>query len=339
MAKKSSKTEIVDIDLDETPAQKVLQEVPKEEVKKETAKQPYSKHETSHGLVSCLRNERVIVRHIPKETGIVTDPRHILYGGLAENARRTFVVPVLRNGAYVNILTDAEKEFLENVMGLEYNALSIYKQQNNYWDDSNIGCVNSITLTKDDTYLDLSNPEDYIRYKILLANKDYIAPSMKDLEDHPKATYQFVIIGQDTEVNRAKTKMSLSMQAVKEFGKIEDDYDKLRYLLQTLEGRPVSPKTKIDFIQTKIYDFIQNGRDSKRVLNILQDPLLDAKILINKGVEYGVISRRGDYYYLKADGSAICEPGQDPTLNVAAEYLNSPKHQDVLFAIQGKINS
>jgi len=336
MAKKSSKKEIVDIDLDEIPMVEVKKEEPKVEQKPKP--QP-TKHETSHSLVSCLRNEKVIVRHIPKETGMVTDPRHILYGGLAENARRTFVVPVLRNGAYVNILTDNEKEFLENIMGLEYNALSIYKTTNNYWDDSNVGCVNSVTLTKDDLHLDLSNPEDYIRYKILLANKNYIAPSMKELEDHPKATYQFVIVGQDTEVNRAKLKMSLSMQAVKEFGKIEDNFDKLRYLLQVLEGRPVSPNTKIDFIQTKIYDFIQNGRDSKRVLSILQDPLIDAKVLIGKAVEYGIISKRGDYYYLKADGSAICEPGQDPTLNVAAEYLNSPKHQDTLFAIQGKLNS
>lgn len=335
MAKKSSKQEIVDIELDEA----FKTEVPKQEVKVEQPTKPQQQPVKRNGLISCLRNEKVIVRHIPKETGMVTDPRHILYGGLAENARRTFVVPVLRNGAYVNILTDSEKEFLENVMGLEYNALSIYKTTNNYWDDSNVGYVNSVTLTKDDLHLDLSNPEDYIRYKILLANKNYIAPSMKDLEDHPKATYQFVIVGQDTEVNRAKVKMSLSMQAVKEFGKIEDDFDKLRYLLQALEGRPVSPNTKIDFIQTKIYDFIQNGRDSKRVLSILQDPLIDAKVLIGKAVEYGIISKRGDYYYLKADGSAICEPGQDPTLNVAAEYLNSPKHQDTLFAIQGKLNS
>lgn len=336
MAKKSSKTEVVDIELDDVPMKEVVKETVKEEVQ-QPSKPQYSKHENRHNI-SCLRNEKVIVRHIPKETGMVTDPRHILYGGLAENAKRTFVVPLLRNGAFVNILTDSEKEFLEEVMGLEYNALSVYKTQNNYWDDSNMGCVNSVTLTKDDLRLDLSNPEDYIRYKILLANKDFIAPSMKELEDHPKATYQFVIIGQDTEINRAKVKMSTSMQAVKEFGKIEDNFDKLRYVLQVLEGRPVSPKTKIDFIQTKIYDFIQS-RDSKRVLSILQDPLLDAKVLIGKAVEYGIISKRGDYYYLKADGSAICEPGQDPTLNVAAEYLNSPKHQDTLFAIQGKLNS
>ena len=36
--------------------------------------------------VNILRNERVIVRHIPKETGMVTNPKHVLYGGMAEGA-------------------------------------------------------------------------------------------------------------------------------------------------------------------------------------------------------------------------------------------------------------
>ena len=123
MAKKSSKQEVVDIEFDEPMMVEMLEKQPVKQPKDTQIR----KNDKSKGLVSCLRNERVTVRHIPKETGMVTDPRHILYGGLAETARRTFVVPVLRNGAYVNILTDAEKEFLEDIMGLEYNALSIYK--------------------------------------------------------------------------------------------------------------------------------------------------------------------------------------------------------------------
>ena len=155
-------------------------------------------------LINCLRNERIVVRHIPKRTGLVTNPKHILYGGMAENAIRVFVVPRLSSGMFVNVLTDSEKAFLEDVMGLEYNALSIYKKVDNYWDDSNENSVARVRLTKQDNYLDLSNPEDYIRYKILLANKDYIAPSLKTLEDYPKATYQFVIISENDESNAAK---------------------------------------------------------------------------------------------------------------------------------------
>jgi hypothetical protein len=111
----------------------------------------------------------------------VTNPKHVLYGGMAETAVRTFVVPMLSSGVYVNVLTDSEKAFLEEVMGLEYNALSIYKKENNFWDDANDFGISKVKLQKQDNYLDLSNPEDYIRYKILLANKDFVAPSLEAL--------------------------------------------------------------------------------------------------------------------------------------------------------------
>ena len=62
-------------------------------------------------------------------------------------------------------------------MGLEYNALSVYKRENNFWDDSNDIGISKVALRKQDNYFDLSKPEDYIKYKILLANKNFIAAS------------------------------------------------------------------------------------------------------------------------------------------------------------------
>ncbi len=59
--------------------------------------------------INCLRNERIIVRFLPKETGLVSNPKHLLFGGMAEGTTRTFVVPKLSSGAYTNILTDNEK--------------------------------------------------------------------------------------------------------------------------------------------------------------------------------------------------------------------------------------
>ena len=165
--------------------------VEKPKYRKKTARKE-SDDETP--IINCLRNGRVIVRHIPKEGGMITNPKHILFGGMAENAIRTFVVPRLSSGMFVNVLTDSEKAYLEEVMGLEYNALSVYKKENNFWDDSNDSGISKVRLTKLDNYLNLADPEDYIRYKILLANKDYIAPSLEVLQDSPKATYQFVII-------------------------------------------------------------------------------------------------------------------------------------------------
>lgn len=173
----------------------IEEEAPK---KKSSNSRKKTVESNSDDVVSCLRNERIIVRHVPKETGIVRDPKHILYGGMAENAVRWFTVPRLSSGAYVNVLTNSEKTFLEEVMGLEYNALSVYNKIDNYWDNIHV------RLNKQDNFLNLADPEDYIKYKILLANKDHIAPSLQHLQDHPKATYQFVIIQEGEETRNAK---------------------------------------------------------------------------------------------------------------------------------------
>lgn len=299
-----------------------------------TAKKPI-KAETQ--LVSCLRNERVIVRHIPKQSGMVTNPKHILYGGMAENAKKTFVVPRLSSGVFVNVLTDSEKAYLEEIMGLEYNALSVYKrpESENYWNDGNDTGISRVTLGKDDNYLNLADPEDYIRYKILLANKDFIAPSMQALEDSPKETYQFVIIAEGEETKMAKNNMSYTMRCYKEFGKVEEDADTLRTIIELIDGRPTSPHSKLEFLQTKANNLIQ--ADSKLFLRVVTDPLLSTKVLIKKAIAANLISNRGNYLYMRNDNSPLCESNEEPTLNIAAKYLNSPKHQEIKFGIEAKL--
>lgn len=109
-------------------------------------------------LINCLRNERVIVRHISKQSGIITDPKNPFYGGMGENCFREFVVPRLRSGLYVDILTKDEMRYLESIMQLEPGALSIYKRQDNFWDSSNPNGVSKVKLKKQDNYLNLWDP-------------------------------------------------------------------------------------------------------------------------------------------------------------------------------------
>ena len=104
--------------------------------------------EINDGVVSCLRKEIITVRHINKQTGNIRDPKHVLYGGMSDNATRTYTVPLLRSGALCDVLTKDEKAFLEEYMGLEPNALSVYKKENNFWDTSNDEGVSMVILHK-----------------------------------------------------------------------------------------------------------------------------------------------------------------------------------------------
>lgn len=324
-----------DFDIDDTPVEEVqiAEPVMKEHAGKSKPAEKTIKEHTD--MVSCLRNERVVVRHIPKENSMVTNPKHVLYGGMAENAVITYVVPRLSSGMFVNVLTDNEKAFLEDIMGLEYNALSIYRKVDNFWDDSNDNGISRVRLRKQDNYFNLADPEDYIRYKILLANKDSIAPSLQVLQDNPKATYRFVIISEGEETKSAKDNMSTTMKCYKEYGKIENDIDTLRMIIELIDGRPTAQNVKLEFLQTKINNLIQ--ADSKLFLKVITDPYLSTKVLIKKSIEAGLISYRGNHLYLRSDNTPLCENNEEPTLNIAAKFLNSPRHQDILLSLQAKL--
>lgn len=292
--------------------------------------------EVEEQLINCLKNEKVCIRHIPRQSHMVTDPRHVLYGGMANEAVKVFVVPKLSTGTYVNVLTNSEMAFLENHLGMEKGALSVYKKVDNFWSDANPMGISTVKLRKQDNYLDLSIPEDYIKYKILLANKDFIAPSQKDLEDHPKATYQYVILESDDQVKTAKRNMDVTRDCYMEFGKIEDDIETLATIVELIDGRNVAPSTKIDFLHTKIDSYIQ--ANPKTLLRVMRDETLPTKVLIRRCINAGHIVKRGDYLYLKSNGNPLCGDNQEPVLNTAVAYLNNPKNQDIKLGLEGLLN-
>ena len=277
--------------------------------------------------ISCLRAEKIIVKKILKENDGITDKKHPYYGGMSENATRTFTVPVLTNGAYKNVLTDVEKEFLEDYMGMEPNALSVYQKNDNYWENY------FVRLTKQDTIFDLSNPEDYIKYKVLLANNDTICPSLKRLRESPKQTYEYVITSDKETYSNTKESVSNKKQCYKEFGKIEDNYDVLKTLIEIIDGRPVSANTNLDWMQAKVIDLIETN--ASEVLRVIKDQLLPFRVLLNKAYSAKVVTRRGDYYYYQDE--PLCCDGENPTATFAAKYLSLPKNQELRFAIEAKI--
>lgn len=281
---------------------------------------------------SCLRNERIIVRHIPKESGLINDPKHVLYGGMADDAVTYITVPVLAStGTYVNVLTNDEKNFLEEKMGLAKNALSIYLKVDNYWENY------MVRLIKGDNFLDLSNPDDYIKYKVLLANKDLIAPSISALNDMPKATYKYVIIAENEEAREENKNLSATMSAYVKLGEIKDDKDIIKFVVETLDGRPLSRDSKLTYITAQAYKLIQ--ANPKLFLQVCNDPLLKTKVLISKCINYGVIAKRGDYLYTADTNTPLCENNEEPVFSVAARFLNSPKHQDIKFSLEAKLKN
>lgn len=331
MAKKEVKFDIDDSAMNDSPT--------KEQIERFTAQQRVETsvikekepevHHSNNELINCLRNEKVVVRFVPKDNDNITDKRHVAYGGMMDSAVRAFVPPMLSSGSFKNCLTNKEKAFLEDAMGLEYNALSVHKRENNFWASF------IVRLYKQDTVLDLSDPNDYIKYKVLLANDDFIAPSMRVLKEKPKASYQYVILENNDEQFEMKDTVNTAMKCYEELGRIRDNFDALKCVIETIDGRPIALNTKIEFLLSKAHELINSN--AKLFLKTVTDELLNTKILIKKAVDKGVISKRGDYYYLREDGSPLCGNNEDPTFTIAAKFLSLPKNQELKFAIEAKV--
>lgn len=316
----------MEVDLTEETAVPIAKKEPKQ-VKENTR----ARRETPEpdALINCLRNEKVSIKFVPNQKGLILDPKHVLYGGLGEVSKRRFVVPMLQSGVFKNILTNAEKDYLEHIMGLPDNALSVYKKIDNYWTN------NFVSLGKETSSLDLSSPDDYIKYKILLANPDYIAPSKEELQNNRKATYQYVIEKEGDSINSSVKNLNITATAYILFGSIKDDIKKLAAIVENASGKIVS-KLEKNFVYAQVEATIKDYPE--RFVEAAEDTYLDTKILIKDAIETGHVRKRGSYYYLTENNAPLCSGKQEPTLQSACEYLNAPKYQEVLFTLQSKVN-
>ena len=280
-----------------------------------------------------LKNETVIVRYIPN--GKFPNPKHVFHGGLAQNGVFSYCVPSLENGTLKNPLSKSEKAWFEQALGLEKNALSVYKQgKENFWSTANPKGIGSVELKKQDNYFDLSNPTDWLKLRILQMHPEEIAMSYKDIQDNPATDYRFVVVHDASEAEVKKNKQYYTKESWKLLGKIEENKWAMKFIIERLEGRPLSPNTKLDILSTRCGDLIE--ANATKFYAIITDELFETKVMMSRCVEEGYLSRRNGYYYTK-EGEPLCGPNQNSSEDVAAKYLNLPKNQDLLFLLQEKL--
>jgi hypothetical protein len=268
-----------------------------------------------------LPSEVIKVKYIYRKKGMAShvSEDHVISGGMLSGSVKRFQCPMLRNGSLANVLTKEEKTTIEDLTGLD---LSVYGE---FWQN------HFVTLFKDDNTFDLSNPMDYISYKILLNLKDDVAQTWSDR--NKKQTYQFVITSGDEELNEKKVGFDNKKEAFKLYGKIEEDKAKLIGVLSLLTNKPISTDSSLSWLQTKVEEYL----DSKPELfiSLIKDKSLDTKLLIQDAIDKKIIVKAGNKYKT-SDGLDLCENGQLATFENAVAYLDNPKHQEVKSFIEAK---
>jgi hypothetical protein len=276
-------------------------------------------------LTNCLEQKRLVIKFYPRPRGFITNPKHILYGGMMEGACRILSTPLLKNGDYKNVLTNDEKAFLEDYMGLGKDGLSVYKKENNYWDSI------KIKLEKGENFFDLSSPEDYIKAKVVLSHENIVAPSIDEVNN--RVTYMFYAVRDGEREQESHRKLTAKQEAYKLYGRFEEDRDVLGYICKVVRGANVSESTKLSTLQGWMGDIIEG--QTKEFVQVASDKQLKTKMLIDKGVRCGAV-RFVDGQYYTDEGKPLSTEG-NASLAAAANFIDAPVNQPIRLKIENRI--
>jgi hypothetical protein len=133
----------------------------------------------------------------------------------------------------------------------------------------------------------------------------------------------------------SKGKYDSKMKAFMLYGKINEDKEKLIGVLKLLTNKPISKDSTLEWVQHKVEEFIDTM--PSQFVNVINDKTFYTKILLNKGVETGVILKVGNKYKT-LDGLDLCNSGEIATFDNAINYLDNPLNQEVRTIIETKIN-
>jgi len=275
-----------------------------------------------------LPGGKVTIKFIKRKKGIAANVKdnHIIAGGMLEGAYRKFPVPMLRSGGLKNILTKAEKEYFE---ANEYDGqnLSVY---GDFWNDF------YVTLEKLDTTLDLSNADDYIRYKLLLGWDQIIAPSLKVYKERPTAAYQFYLEREGEEESFTAKTLNETKQAWKNFDKIEDNKEILAAVIFLMTGKVASSNAKLHYLNGEVEKLVD--KRAAKFNALLADPQFETKVLIANAERAGIIKKvKGAYETM--DGLPLTEKGQPATVQNVVNFLNDPLNNEVKELILSRVEN
>lgn len=281
-----------------------------------------------------LPNKKVTVRLVKRARGAVRDESHV---GFNMFPGTTFeIVPIREKGTNIIRcpLNEEERAFFEDKSksGMAFNIgdLSPHApREKNYWYSKRA----KVVLSNQPKTLNLSNPQDYLTYKILLSNTDYIAPSAA--EEFNKRSYVFVITSDEEDQLKTITKGDEKKRAWKIAAKLETDREKMINYLSMIGKRP-SENSSMDFLISEIDKQVEENRTE--FLAILEDEQFDTRVLLTKSLQNGSVKRDGHKYFL-ADGQELCEKGDINNLSSVLNYLDSAHNQDIRLMLEAKLQN
>lgn len=245
---------------------------------------------------------------------------NFLYG----TAHRRYTLPLRSSGNLVDPFgSDEERAFIEKELVMEKGSLSVNKREKNFWKEDFKGVV----LTKEEIVLDLSNPNDYLKYRVLLTNKQFIAPDEDSIKKSPE--FQYAIVDLGYEDAQGANKADQLTDAALEFASIRNDRESLADALYLLNpGMRVAPDASLEWIKGQVSNHMT--KDPVKFLRTLRDPQAKTRILLARAIHAKAITIDRGVYRTSDRIIGI-------NLDAAIAYLNEPVNADIRSLIEAQV--
>ena len=212
-----------------------------------------------------------------------------------------------------------EQEFFERMLGMNKGDLDITKyktdEKGNRFPDTYWQRSGTVKLRNEANTLDLSVPIDMLKYKVLMLNKNVVAPSPS--EKNKKRTYRFMIVDQEVAEVQEKEELNVKLEAYSWFARVKADIEQLKEIMWLYDSR-ISNTTNYDYVFAYVGKLVNDS--PAQFLKVVNDINKDAKLLLMKALKNGALILTKEKTYQFLDGKDI-----GPQVN-AIKFINDPEN-------------
>jgi hypothetical protein len=299
------------------------------------------KKENKGGRVKStfLLNKKVTIRPVENGSAYIdllvdksnSDSMAFLFDGMTKNygspidSKSGNIKPIFDND--IKWKTDkfddevTEQEFFERLLDSNFSPY--------HADSILVGDARTeIDLTNGNVTLDLSDPWEYVQWKVALANEKVIARSFE--ERHDSVSFMFCIVDQSEVKSKEKRGFKLKAQAYAKYAELSRDESSLAAYIKSLGTKKLPASYDMEYLETIV------GRDlednPELFLDTVNHKYFEMKVMIYDAVDKGAMLKRGDKYSL--------DTGLDlGDVHMTIAYLGNPDNQDVKLRLKGIIDN
>ena len=250
--------------------------------------------------------------------------------------------PASKGGGVVVILDDIKKNICPDIMDNEGNPQELTEREyfekligkslnpylpadTNFWRSDSRARVQ---IRDARLRLDLKNPMDMLKYKILAANSSKFAASPHEYRRVRRASYEYVFTNVDELRDETLDRLELESKAFALFEKVCKSEGSMKDFLK-VAGKSPSESSNYKQLKALVGKLMEDDRAS--FIKILDDPFYDDKLFIANARRIGALDQKRQIFSTDTG----VELG---TISDAIRWFNKEENQETKIRIQALID-